>query len=133
MARDQYGLDINRGPFGISSRLALIGAKIAESAGKGKPYHERVMRAYWQEAQDISDRSTLVRLAQDAGLDAPAFESALDEPEYDDLVRADIEQAYAFGLQGVPALVLDDRYLLSGAQPLSVLQRAVLRVQAELE
>lgn len=130
MARDQYGLDIDSGPFGISSRMALIGAKVAEHAGKGPEYHARVMRAYWQDAMDISDRSTLVALAVESGLAREAFEEGLDAAEFASQVQADVDQAYAYGLQGVPAMVFNDRYLISGAQPLAVLRRAVEQLQS---
>jgi hypothetical protein len=37
-AREQYGLDINAGPFGIDSRSALIAEKYAESQEKGEAF-----------------------------------------------------------------------------------------------
>src|SRR5438309_1003388 len=52
-AREQYGLEINAGPFGINSRPALILEKYAESQGKGDLFHKAVMRAYWQQARSI--------------------------------------------------------------------------------
>ena len=39
-AREQYGLEINSGPFGINSRPALVAEKYAESQGKGETFHK---------------------------------------------------------------------------------------------
>ncbi|GIV77676.1 MAG: hypothetical protein KatS3mg050_2070 [Litorilinea sp.] len=132
IAREQYGLEMNPGPFGIDSRPALIGHKYAESQGKGAAYHDRVMRAYWQEAQDIGQPDVLTELAREVGLDATAFLQALTDPVYQQAVDEDIAQAQAYGLTAVPALVFAEKYLVSGAQPLYLLEKVVRHVAAEL-
>ncbi|HZU67211.1 MAG TPA: DsbA family protein [Ktedonobacteraceae bacterium] len=130
-AREQYGVEINQGPMNIDSRPALDAEKYAESQGKGKAFHEAVMRAYWQEACDISDLNVLQEIAQSVGLDTENFASKIKNPEYDAQVSADIDLANEYGLDGVPALVFAEKYLVMGAQPYSVLQQVVERVQAE--
>jgi predicted DsbA family dithiol-disulfide isomerase len=89
------------------------------------------MRAYWQEACDISDLNVLQEIAQSVGLDTENFASKIKNPEYDAQVSADIDLANEYGLDGVPALVFAEKYLVMGAQPYSVLQQVVERVQAE--
>lgn len=130
-AREQYGLELNQGPMGIDSRPALIGAKYAEAQGRGAAYHRAVFQAYWQQAQDISDLQVLGGLAEQAGLDREGFLAALGDPAYAAAVDDDIAQAQAYGLGGVPATVLADRYLVSGAQPYAYLEQAVRQVLAE--
>lgn len=125
MARERYGLDINSGPFGIDSRTALIGAKFAESQGFGKPYHDAVFRAYWQDARDIGDQGVLADIAKSIGLAGDAFIAALDTPQYLHAVLADITQAQYMNLSGVPALIFASKYLVSGAQPYEVLCEVV--------
>lgn len=131
LAREQYGLELNQGPMGTSSRAALIGAKFAEAQGKGAAYHDAVFRAYWQRANNISLIDVLAEIAQHAGLDRGAFLAALNDENYEAQVEADIEQAYQYGLTGVPALIFNNRYLVSGAQPYEVLRKVVEKVQAE--
>jgi predicted DsbA family dithiol-disulfide isomerase len=133
MAREQYGLELKQGPFGIDSRPALRGAKFAEAQGLGRAYHHAVMYTYWTEAKDIGDVNVLADLAVSIGLDREAFLAALDDPDFDEEVQQDIDQAREFGLNGVPALVFDNRYLISGAQPYPVLVQATEHVQAELQ
>ena len=132
MAREQYGLELNQGPFGIDSRPALAGAKFAQQQGLGQAYHHAMMTGYWIDAKDIGDRNVLAELAVGIGLDRDAYLAALDDPQYDEAVQADIEQAREFGLNGVPAIVFDNRYLISGAQPYPLLVQATEQVQAEL-
>jgi predicted DsbA family dithiol-disulfide isomerase len=131
VAREQYNLELNPGPFGIDSRPALVGAKIAEAAGKGPAYHAAAMAAYWQEAKDLGQRSVLADIASAAGLGVGEFLAALDDPAYDAQVQADIDTAHAYGIDAVPALVFVDKYLVSGAQPYAVLVQAVEQIAAE--
>ncbi|MBK7916394.1 MAG: DsbA family protein [Chloroflexi bacterium] len=131
MAREQYDLELNVGPFGIDSRPALIGAKYAEAQGVGEAYHTAVFRAYWQEAQDIGRPDVLADLAAGVGLDRAAFAAALDDAGFLAQMLADVEQAHAYGLGGVPALVYNSKYLVSGAQPYAVLAQVAENVLAE--
>lgn len=126
-----FGLKIDSGPFGIVTRSALIGAKYAEAQNRGQEYHRIVQNAYWLEAKDISNLDILKDLAVQAGLDADGFTAALNDPDYDLQVEADIQIAWSSGINGVPATVIAQHYLLSGAQPYEVLARVIRRVQAE--
>ena len=128
VARERYQREMNPGPFGIDSRAALIGEKYAESAGCGEAFHDGVMAAYWSHAHDISDRAVLAGIAAAAGVDRDAFLAALDDPAYDRMVQVDIDMAREYGLSGVPALIFNDRYLVSGAQPVEVLRQVVARI-----
>jgi predicted DsbA family dithiol-disulfide isomerase len=132
MARKRYGLKIHSGPFGIDSRLSLIGDKYAEAQGVGPAYHDAVFRAYWQEARDIGEREVLLDVARSAGLDPEDFSAGLDTPEYLHAVLADITQAQYMGLSGVPALIFASKYLVSGAQPYEVLCEVVEDVQTRM-
>jgi predicted DsbA family dithiol-disulfide isomerase len=131
--REQHGITVNEGPFGINSRPALVMDKYAEAQGEAqaKAFHEGVKQAYWQQAQDISDRAVLRAIAERAGLDGEAALAAIDHPQYVALVDADISEAMSLGLSAVPALVFASKYLVSGAQPTALLEQVIQRVQAE--
>ncbi|GAC1408414.1 MAG: DsbA family oxidoreductase [Ktedonobacteraceae bacterium] len=133
MARDQYGLEVHSGPFGIDSRLALIADKYAESQGTGEAFHKAVMNAYWQEARSIDELNVLKEIAENVGLNVEQFEIALKDPYFDAEVSADVELAHEYGLNGVPALIFGNKYLVSGAQPYDMLKRVVEKVQEEEE
>ena len=132
MAREVYGLEMNPGKMDGTSRAALIGAKVAEVAGAGDAYHDAVFRAYWQQAQDIGDRAVLAGIAADVGLDRDAFLTALDDPRYEEAVLADVDLAHRYGLGGVPALVFQGKYLVSGAQPYETLVHVTEQVAEEI-
>lgn len=131
MAREHYGLELNAGQLVANSRPALVGAKYAEQQGAGDAYHAAIFRAFWQQAKDISDRVVLGDIAEGVGLERDAFLQALDSTVFLAAVQADVDQARAYGLHGVPALIFEDKYLVSGAQPYDVLRQVIERVLEE--
>jgi predicted DsbA family dithiol-disulfide isomerase len=131
MVREQSGLEINSGPFGIDSRPALIGEQYAISQGRGQAYHDAVADAYWLHGRSIDDRALLADLAESAGLGRAAFLAALDQPEYAEAVDADIGWARANQISAVPALVFDQKYLVVGAQPYPVLEQVLRQCEDE--
>jgi predicted DsbA family dithiol-disulfide isomerase len=86
---------------------------------------ERFLSGYLEEGVAIGDRDQLALLAVDAGLDPAQVAEVLDGDAYADAVRADEEQARAFGIGGVPFFVLDRAYAVEGAQPAGVLRDAL--------
>ncbi len=130
----EHGVTINAGPFGINSRPALIAAKLAEAQGKGEAYHDATHRAYWVEGRDISNHEVLRELMKQIGLEPhqlEELEAALSDPHYEAEVDEDIAEAREFGLEGVPAMVFNNKYLITGAQPYAMLARAVEQIRAE--
>jgi predicted DsbA family dithiol-disulfide isomerase len=131
-AREHYGVEVNSGPFGISSRKALIVAKYAEAQNYGVAYHEAMLNAYWHEGKDISDPAMIKDVLMSIGLTADGYDVALRDSRYLQEMMADVQQAHEYGLSGVPALIFVGKYLVSGAQPYEVLE-SVLRQVRERE
>lgn len=131
IARERYGVELNQGPFGMDSRPAHIAAQVAAAYGRGAEFHDRALRAYWQEARALDDPDTLLAIAQEAGLERDSFMAGLRNPLFERQVDEDIAQAAAYGLSGVPALIFAGKYLVSGAQPVDVLRRVVDKVREE--
>ena len=73
----------------------------------------------------------LARIADETGLDPERTRSVLAGDEFADAVEADIRQAVAYGATGVPFFVIDDRYGISGAQPVEVFQQVLARADAD--
>ena len=89
------------------------------------------MAAYWKDAHDISDDDVLIDVAEGIGLERESFVAALDDPIYANEHRQDVQQAFQYGLNGVPASVLNNRYLVSGAQPYEAFVNVVEQVEAK--
>ena len=66
---------------------------------------DRLFKAYFVEGRDIGDRSVLVEIAGECGLEAKLVEKLLSEGADVDLVQEEIAQAQAIGVSGVPFFV----------------------------
>jgi predicted DsbA family dithiol-disulfide isomerase len=77
---------------------------------------ERLFRAYFTEGRHLGHDEDLAALAAEAGLDRDEVLAALADGRYAADVQADIEQARAYGINGVPFYVFDSRIGVSGAQ-----------------
>jgi predicted DsbA family dithiol-disulfide isomerase len=66
-----------------------------------------------------------------AGLDEARVEAVLASDEYTAEVWADIERAQRYGATGVPFFVVDERYGVSGAQPVEVFAQLLERAWAD--
>jgi len=95
----------------------------AKSQGLGGEMHERLMRAQLIEGQTLNDVDTLVRLAEEIGVEGA--EPVVTSDQYTSDVEADIREARLLGATGVPFFVLDRKYGVSGAQPAEVFAQAL--------
>ena len=107
-------------------------AHYAGEQGKAKEMTERLFRAYFTDSLHIGDRDTLVRLAEEVGLDGATAREVLEQNTYADAVREDENEARRLGIRGVPFFVLRGKYAVSGAQPLEIFQGALLRAWEDL-
>jgi predicted DsbA family dithiol-disulfide isomerase len=94
----------------------------ALEVGRQDALKDRLFRAYFRDGEVISDEATLVRLAEEVGLDRAKANEVLESGRYADEVRADEADARALGITGVPFFVIDRHFGISGAQsPESIL------------
>lgn len=100
----------------------------AKAAGRQIEMSERLFSAYFVEGRHIGRIDDLADLAEEIGLDRDAVLDALTQEVHLQDVRADQQQARAYGISGVPFFVIDQKFGVSGAQEPSsfveVLQKA---------
>lgn len=107
------------------------------AAGNGRQADlaERLMRAYFTDGLHVGDRTTLVALAGEVGLDPDAARAALagddGAEDYADAVAEDLSLARSFGITAVPFFVIDRRYGVAGAQEAAVLRQALEQAWSE--
>jgi predicted DsbA family dithiol-disulfide isomerase len=89
---------------------------------------ERLLSAYFTEGRHVGHDDELADLAAEVGLDRQEVVDALRDRTYLPDVEADIEQASAYGISGVPYFVIDGRYGVSGAQAAETFAQALARV-----
>jgi predicted DsbA family dithiol-disulfide isomerase len=103
----------------------------AKAHGKQAELKERLLEAYFVEGRHVGRADVLADLAADVGLDRAGAAAALADHRYLADVKADMAQAVAYGITGVPFYVVDGRYGVSGAQDATTFAQVLTQVAAE--
>ncbi len=114
-----------------NSRGALQLAELAREEGKHDEAHRALFQAYWSEGRDIGDLDVLRDVATAVGLEVEEALPAVREERFLDRILGSTGVAVESGVDGVPAWVLDGKFLLPGAQPHEVFDRAMAHLGHE--
>ena len=87
--------------------------------------------AYFTEGRDPSDREVLIDVVTRVGLDPARAREVLEGNLYATEVR-EREQFYSKqGIHAVPSVIINDKYLIQGGQPVEAFEQALRRIAAE--
>jgi predicted DsbA family dithiol-disulfide isomerase len=103
----------------------------AKAHGRQLDMKERLLKAYFVDGRHVGRIEDLADLAGEIGLDRADVVRALTAHEYLADVKADVAQANAYGIQGVPFFVIDGKYGISGAQDPEAFAGALRQAQAD--
>jgi predicted DsbA family dithiol-disulfide isomerase len=84
--------------------------------------------AHFNQRRKVGDRAVLLDIAEEAGLDRKTAEVALDDPQIAAHVRAEQQQAFDLNITGVPAMIVEGKMLIPGAQAPEAYVNALRRV-----
>lgn len=87
-----------------------------------------LFNAHFQQRRNLSDPQVLVDVAASLGLDAAGARAALDDEVLSQIVRQEEAQAWDMNISGVPAMLVQGKYLIPGAQEPEVYANALRRV-----
>ncbi len=102
----------------------------AASAGVQNEMVEVLFRRYFVDGEDLGRAETLLGATEEVGMDVNLVAELLGADADMDLIAREIGLARQIGVEGVPAYVVDDAYLLIGAQDPEVLALALDRAEA---
>jgi predicted DsbA family dithiol-disulfide isomerase len=112
----------------INSRPALQAAEFAREQGRFDAMHQELLKAYWDDGKDVSDVAVLREVAARAGVDVAGMEVAIAEDRFGDYLDARRAEAEELGINGIPAHVIANRYLVMGAQPYELFEQVMAKV-----
>lgn len=148
----KYGIDetqIERNREAIRQRGAAVGFRFgprtrtwntfdahrllhwAGLEGRQQQLERELFNAYHGDGDNPSDHEVLVRRAEAAGLDPQRARDVLASGAYADAVRADERHWIELGIHSVPAVIVDDRHLISGGQPPEIFEQALRQIAAQ--
>ncbi|TFD52622.1 DsbA family oxidoreductase [Cryobacterium sp. Hh11] len=103
----------------------------AKAHGRQLEMKERLLKAYFIDGRHVGRIEDLADLAAEIGLDRADVVRSLTAHEHLAAVKADVAQAGAYGIQGVPFFVIDGRYGISGAQDPTAFTQALDQARAD--
>lgn len=107
------------------THLAFEGYQYAKEHGKGNDYNDRMLRAFFQEDQDIGQLDVLTKLASEIGLNGAEFKAALETRKYKTIHQQALKYAREqIGINSVPTFKIGDR-ILPGLLSQETLEQAI--------
>lgn len=101
------------------------------SADKQKALKQALFKAYFTDGQSPGSHEVLARVVDEVGLDIARAREILASDEYADDVRKREQFYQQLGISSVPAVIINDRHLISGGQPAEVFEQALRQIAAE--
>ena len=105
----------------------------AKAQGRQLEMKERLLKAYFVDGRHVGRTEDLADLAAEIGLDRAEVVGVLTDETYLADVKADVAQAVAYGIQGVPFFVIDGTYGVSGAQDATTFTHVLEQARTERE
>jgi predicted DsbA family dithiol-disulfide isomerase len=110
---------------------ATYPAAAAQSVSAQTALKLALFEAYFGRAEQISEHDVLLRCVAATGLDTDAAAQVLESTQFADEVRAEEAAYQQAGISSVPAFVINQRYLISGAQEPAQLAQTLKQIAAE--
>lgn len=95
----------------------------AKDEGRQLELKRRLLALYHTDQVDPGDHDALVAAAEEVGLNGSAAREVLESDRYVKEVRAAEELWRSRGIRSVPAVIINDKHLISGAQSPEELER----------
>ncbi|MEH6832596.1 DsbA family oxidoreductase [Sulfitobacter sp.] len=105
----------------------------AQSQGLQHPLKLALFEAHFTQGRDVSEIDILADVAESVGLDRDAAAQVLKSGSHANDTRARQQFWTERGITGVPAVVFDGKYLLTGAQGAQTYAQMLRKVLAERE
>jgi predicted DsbA family dithiol-disulfide isomerase len=96
--------------------------------GRERELKHALLRAYFTDGVDVSAHASLERIAADAGLDPARARGILASDEFAAEVRRQEHHYLDNGIHSVPAVIINQRHLISGGQPVEVFENALRQI-----
>jgi len=130
--RDHLGIHLNVHPkhWPNDETVAAnmwVALRETESVTAALNFAGLVMKGVWSEERDISDTTTLISMANDAGLDGNALLKEAADPKWAALRQSQSDEAVERGIFGAPSYCIEDQ-LYWGQDRLEFVQRHLNRI-----
>ena len=99
--------------------------------GQQKALKHALLAAYFTEGLNISDPAVLLALVRAQGLDVARAQALLASDEYASALAQQLAYWRELGINSVPAVVVNQRHVIQGGQPVAVFVQALQQIASE--
>lgn len=124
----EFNMEIALRANTILAHRALHWALMNHGALVQAAFKERLMKAYFTDGVNVGDADVIAACAHDCDLDGEALRAWLDTDGGNSAVREDLQGAAERDITAVPSFVIDDQFLIPGAQDVDVFVNVFERI-----
>ncbi len=99
--------------------------------GQQLAFKRALFKSYFSDAQNPSDPAVLLALVRGLGLDEARAGAVLASDEFAEAVRARQDFYRRQGIHSVPAVIVNERHLIQGGQPVEAFEQALRQIAAQ--
>ncbi|KHA62395.1 DSBA oxidoreductase [Vibrio variabilis] len=125
-------------PFHFTPNMRIYNTRKAHqllmwssSEGKQLELQLALFHCYFTDNQDIGDEAVLIQCAQSVGLDPSVAEKVIRDEGWAESVATTEQQWLEAGINAVPAIIINQKHLISGAQTTELLISALRQITQE--
>ncbi|MDN3647663.1 DsbA family oxidoreductase [Reinekea marina] len=125
--------------FNFSEKMRMINSfdchrllTWAKRFDKQTPLKLALFDAHFTTNLDLSDPVQLLTVVESVGLDKDAAENVLNSDEFAQDVREEQNKMQQLGITSVPTFIVNDKYAISGGQPVAAFKQALTQISAEM-
>jgi len=132
---EEVGFKFNPGGRGrvyntFNAHRLLHWAGVKGPEGSQHALKRALLASYQGRAEAVESNDVLLAVVASVGLDVAEAQNILSSDTYSQEVR-EIEQFYQqAGIHSVPAVIINDKHLISGGQPAAVFEQALRQIAA---
>ncbi len=89
---------------------------------------EVLFKAFFIDGKDLGDKQVLIECAKIAGMDHALVKELLSSDADIKEVQQEVANAHQMGVQGVPAFIINEKYMIGGAQPAHIIAGSIKQV-----
>lgn len=115
----------------VNTRAAHLLIQAAKEKGVANQVEEAFFKAHFEGGKNVADPEVIRETGLSSGMTLEEIEDSQTNPKYASSFEKDIYDARQIGVRGVPFFVINNKYGISGAQPVEIFEQTLRKALAE--
>ena len=127
-AQSGVSIDFSKRKYYYNTRNAHLLMHWAERFNSQTTLNERLIVAYFNEGQDISNLTVLLNIAEELGLNREETKAALTSVQLNQELDNKTARYKAFNIRSIPAFIINETELISGSNSVEYFEKILLQL-----